>query len=343
MSAPIRAAVIGYGLAGRVFHAPLISSDEAFELAAVVTGNPERADAARSRYPGILVIPTVDELLADAASFDLVVVAAPTPDHASLVERTLRAGIPTVVDKPLAVHLADAERLVALSEDVGVPLTVFQNRRWDGDFLTVKRLVDEGRLGEVWRFESRFEWISSRPRPVWKSATSGAQGGGVAYDLGAHLIDQAVQLFGPVAEVYGELDRHRDGAVNDDDSFIALTHESGVRSHLAMSSLVAQRGFRFRVLGSDSAYTKWGLDPQESQLGEGMTPLDSGFGLEPETAWGRIGRDGETVAVPTEPGGYREFYARLADALTGRGPLPVDPRDALTGIRIVEDLHRARG
>ena len=339
----LRTAIIGYGLAGRVFHTPLVSSNDAFELAAVVTGNPERADAVRSKYPGVRIVGTVDDLLLDASAFDLVIVAAPTPDHASLVERTLRAGLATVVDKPLAVHLADAERLVALSAELGVPLTVFQNRRWDGDFMTVKKLIDEGQLGDVWRFESRFEWISSRPRPVWKSDTRVEDGGGVAYDLGAHLIDQAVQLFGPVTEVYGELDRRRAGAANDDDSFIAITHESGVRSHLAMSSLVAQRGFRFRVLGSQSAYTKWGLDPQEGQLSDGLTPLDDGFGIEPESAWGRIGRDGETTALPTVPGAYGEFYSRLAKALTGRGPFPVDPLDALTGIRTIERLHHDRG
>ncbi len=336
----VRAALIGYGLAGRVFHAPLITADDSYELAAIVTGDPDRARAAHERYPGARIVATVDELLdREGASLDVVIVAAPTPQHVPVATRTIGAGIPTVVDKPLSVRLADGEGLVALAEESGVLLTTFQNRRWDGDFLTVERLVDGGALGEVRRFESRFEWISSRPRPPWKTQTSGPDGGGVAYDLGSHLIDQAIRLFGPVDDVYGELDRRGLGAVNDDDSFIALHHANGVRSHLAMSSIVAQRGFRFRVLGSESAYTKWGLDAQEGQLAGGMSPLDPAYGLDSADAYGLLGRDGDAVRVATEPGGYREFYRLLAAALAGQGPVPVDPRDALVAVGILERLH----
>ncbi|GAA4196820.1 Gfo/Idh/MocA family oxidoreductase [Streptosporangium oxazolinicum] len=341
-SAPIRTAIVGYGLAGSVFHAPLISADPAYALRGIVTGDRERARAATERYPGVRVLPSVEHLLA-TDEYDLVVIASPTPSHVELAERTLELGLATVVDKPLAVRSADAERLIALADSRGAALTVFQNRRWDGDFLTVQRLVEEGTLGEVRRFESRFEWLNPRPRPAWKSGTTGRDGGGIAYDLGSHLIDQAVRLFGPVEEVYGELDRRGANAVNDDDSFIALTHTSGVRSHLGMSSLVARRGFRFRVLGSASAYTKWGLDPQESQLAAGMSPLDEGFGVERAESYGRLGRDEDDRPVPTERGGYRRFYAMLAEALAGRGPLPVDPRDALTAIRVVETLQAQQG
>ncbi|RIQ11548.1 Gfo/Idh/MocA family protein [Jiangella rhizosphaerae] len=343
MTGPIRTAVVGYGLAGSVFHAPLITADPAYDLSFVVTGNTERAAAARERYPSTTIVASVAELLAraDQGEVDLVVVASPTPTHAELALQVVDRGLAAVVDKPLTVHLADAEALIARAEQTGAVLTAFQNRRWDGDFLTVRRLVESGALGEVRRFESRFEWLSARPRPPWKSGTSGPDGGGVAYDLGSHLIDQAVQLFGPVKGVYGELDAHRPGAVNDDDSFIALTHESGVRSHLAMSSLVAQRGFRFRVLGSESAFTKWGLDGQEGQLASGLSPLDESFGVEAAASYGLLGRDGETSPVPTERGRYVTFYRQLAAAIAGEGPVPVDPRDTLTGIRIIEDLHAA--
>ncbi|GGK81651.1 Gfo/Idh/MocA family protein [Mangrovihabitans endophyticus] len=333
----IRTAVVGYGLAGRVFHAPLITADPAYDLSAIVTGNPDRSAEAAERYPQTRVVARLDEVL--DGEYDLIVVASPTPTHVDVAGEALRRGIATVVDKPLAVRAADAERLIAEAERTGAALTVFQNRRWDGDFRTVRKLIDSGALGEVWRFESRFEWLSQRPRPQWKSGTSGADGGGVAYDLGAHLIDQAVQLFGPVAGVYGELDAHRTGGVNDDDSFIALTHTGGVRSHLAMSSLVAQRGFRFRVLGTEGAYTKWGLDVQEAQLASGMSPLDPAFGVASSDSYGKLGREGELTSVATEPGGYREFYAMLAAALRDDGPLPVDPRDALTAIGIIENLH----
>ena len=335
-----RVGIVGYGLAGRVFHAPLVDAEPGLELTAIVTANEERAAAASARHPGAEIVPDIDALLR-RGDLDAVVVAAPTPLHVELADQVIEAGLATVVDKPLAVRVADAERLIAAAEVRGVPLTAFQNRRWDGDFLTVSRLIDEGRLGDVWRFESRFEWISSRPRPEWKSGTPGTEGGGVAYDLGAHLVDQAIRLFGPVAEFYGELDVRRDGGVNDDDAFIALTHESGVRSHLAMASLVAQRGFRFRVLGSESAYTIWGLDPQESQLAAGASPLESGFGERADDAQGRLGRDGATEVVPTQRGEYREFYRRFAAALAGDGPLPVDPRETLEPLRIIESLHAA--
>ncbi|MET7402887.1 Gfo/Idh/MocA family oxidoreductase [Dactylosporangium sp. NPDC005572] len=334
----IRTVVVGYGLAGAVFHTPLIEADPAYELAGIVTADPQRAAAAAAKYPRARILPSVDAA-ADAGGFELAVVAAPTPHHVDVASRLLSAGLATVVDKPLAVRSADAQALIDLAAARGVALTVFQNRRWDGDFLTVRKLVESGALGQVRRFESRFEWLSARPRPEWKKGTAGRDGGGVAYDLGSHLIDQAIQLFGPVsAAVHGELDSHV-AVVNDDDTFIALTHESGVRSHLSMSSLVAQRGFRFRVLGAESAYTKWGLDPQEAQLASGMSPLDPAFGVEDPSAYGRIGRDGALTAVPTEHGGYRDFYARLALALRGGGPLPVDPRDALVPIRIIEALH----
>ena len=187
------------------------------------------------------------------------------------------------------------------------------------------------------RFESRFEWLNPRPRPAWKTETSGTEGGGVAYDLGSHLVDQALALFGPVVESYGEFERRRPGTVNDDDSFVALRHASGVISHLWMSSLVAQRGPRFRVLSAGSAFVTWGLDPQESQLANGMSASDPRFGV--YEAEGRLGTDAEPVSVGIKPGQYREFYARLAAALRHGGPVPVDPREALEAIGIIESLH----
>jgi predicted dehydrogenase len=339
MSSP-RVGVIGYGLAGRVFHAPLIEAEEGLELAVIVTADAERAAAAAAKYPSVAVLDSPDAML--ATGVDVVVIAAPTPRHVEIAERTIGGGIATVVDKPLAVRAADALRLVEQAEQRNVLLTVFQNRRWDGDFLSVRRLVEDGALGEVWRFESRFEWISSRARPEWKVATAGREGGGVAYDLGVHLLDQAIALFGPVGDVYGELNVRRSGGVNDDDAFIAITHTNGIRSHLAMASLVAQRGFRFRVLGSAGAYTKWGLDPQEKQLGAGVVPTDAEYGREPAESWGLIGRDGDTRPVPTGQGAYPEFYRRLALALDGRGEVPVRPRDAIEPIRIIEELHVGR-
>lgn len=336
MNAP-RVGVIGYGLAGRVFHAPLVEAEEQLQLAAVVTSDSIRAAAVHQRYPSVEVVTSVHELL--DRQIDLAIVAAPTPQHTSLTRELLTAGVPTVVDKPLAIRADDAEQLIDLAERRGAPLTVFQNRRWDGDFLTVKSLLEQQAVGKVSRFESRFEWISVRPRPEWKSRTSGTDGGGVAWDLGAHLVDQAIGLFGAVDDVYGELDVRRAGGANDDDAFIALHHRSGVRSHLGMSSTVAQRGFRFRVLGSDAAYTKWGLDVQEAQLGDGVTPADPGYGVEPQAAWGRLGRDADSRAIPTLHGAYPEFYRAVAASVISGTPMPVDPHSVLETLRIIESLH----
>ncbi|RLP75591.1 oxidoreductase [Mycetocola tolaasinivorans] len=338
--APIRVAIIGYGLSGSVFHAPLISANDRLSIHTIVTANPERATRALERYPAARVVASPEDLFADLSEIDLIVLASPTPTHVPLARRALEAGVGVVVDKPFAVRAEEGRELIGIAARTGALLTVFQNRRWDGDFLTVRRLIESGALGEVYRFESRFEWRSRRPRPEWKSGTAGIDGGGVGYDLGTHLIDQAVQLFGPVASFVGELDTRNPGAGNDDDTFIALTHENGVRSHLSMSSLVAQRGFRFRVLGTEGGFTKWGLDPQESQLALGLTPRDAEFGRDAESAYGRLGTDDDFTIIPTENGRFVEFYAGVADAFHGLGPVPVDPADSLVGIEILEALHR---
>ena len=264
------------------------------------------------------------------------VIASPTPGHVPLADAAIDAGVSLVIEKPFAVTRADGERLIDRAARAGVVLTVFQNRRWDGDFLTVQNLVSRGELGTVTRFESRFEWLNPRPRPAWKTETSGTEGGGVAYDLGSHLVDQALALFGPVVESYGKFEAQpRDGKRRR--RFVALRHASGVISHLWMSSLVAQRGPRFRVLSAGSAFVTWGLDPQESQLANGMSASDPRFGV--YEAEGRLGTDAEPVSVGIKPGQYREFYARLAAALRHGGPVPVDPREALEAIGIIESLH----
>ncbi|WP_280267743.1 Gfo/Idh/MocA family protein [Nocardia wallacei] len=330
-------AVIGYGLAGSVFHAPLIAAEPRMRVAAVVTSSGERAERARAEHPGVRVAPDAEEVFADAAGIDLVVVATPNRTHAPLAMRALGAGLPVVVDKPFALTAAEGEQVVAAAERAGLLLTVFQNRRWDSDFRTVRRLIADGSLGEVRRFESRFE----RWRPVtkggWREAGGVDDGAGILYDLGSHLIDQALTLFGPVADVYCELDTRRAGVRADDDAFVALTHVSGVRSHLWMSAVAPQLGPRFRVLGSRSGYVSYGLDPQESALRDGRRPAaGTAWGtVEPEH-WGLLGTEGDTHPTPTEPGDYPAFYTAVADALLDDAPPPVDPRDAIAALRILE-------
>ncbi|MFM9445380.1 Gfo/Idh/MocA family oxidoreductase [Streptomyces acidiscabies] len=342
---PLRVGLIGYGLAGSVFHAPLISTTKGLALDTVVTSDPDRQAQARAEHPGAGVVATPDELLARAGELDLVVIASPNRTHVPLATAALDAGLPVVVDKPIAGTAKEARALATLAEERGLLLSVFQNRRWDNDFLTLQKLLSDGELGDVWRFESRFERWRPLPKGGWRESGDPAEIGGLLYDLGSHLVDQALVLFGPVASVYAEADIRRPGAETDDDTFIALTHASGVRTHLYASATTAQLGPRFRVLGSKAGFVKYGLDPQEAALREGARP-GSGWGVEPEELWGRIG-SGESPptgggrAVPTLPGDYPAYYAAVTEALTGGGPNPVPATEAATALDVLEAARRS--
>lgn len=205
---PLRVGLIGYGLAGSVFHAPLIAATEGLALDTVVTSNPERQEQARAEFPDVRVAATPDDLLARADELDLVVIASPNKTHVPLATAALKAGLPVVVDKPVAGTAAEARELAALAEERGLLLSVFQNRRWDNDFLTLRKLLAEGELGDVWRFESRFERWRPLPKGGWRESGDPAEIGGLLYDLGSHLVDQALVLFGPVVSVYAEADVH---------------------------------------------------------------------------------------------------------------------------------------
>ncbi|MFD6156216.1 Gfo/Idh/MocA family oxidoreductase [Nocardia sp. NPDC060256] len=335
-------AVVGYGLAGSVFHAPLIAAEPRMRVAAVVTSSAERAAQAEREHPGVRVVATTDELFADPTGVDLVVIATPNRTHAPLARQALDAGLPVVVDKPFAVSVAEGEDLIKRAEQAGRALTVFQNRRWDGDFLTVRALAEAGRLGEVRRFESRFERWRPVPKGGWREVGSAADGAGLLFDLGSHLIDQALTLFGPVKSVYCELDRRRADIQTDDDAFVALTHTSGVRSHLWMSAVAPQLGPRFRVLGSQAGYVTYGLDPQESALRDGRRPGDGKpWGTVGSEHWGVFGAEPAVERVPTIAGNYPAFYAELAAALLDGGRVPVDPRDAVATLRVLEAARRS--
>ncbi|HEX9086836.1 MAG TPA: Gfo/Idh/MocA family oxidoreductase, partial [Arthrobacter sp.] len=228
-----------------------------------------------------------------------------------------------------------------LAARLGRVLTVFQNRRWDGDYLTVRGLLDSGVLGTVTRFESRFERWSPEVAKAWKAAATADDGGGVLFDLGSHLLDQAVQLFGPATVTHAELAARRPGERTDDDAFLALRHESGVTSHLWMNMLCAQQGPRFRLLGSGGGFTKHGVDPQEPFIVAGGSPLDPDYGVEDRNWAGLLGRDGHLDRLPTERGAYPEFYRLLAAKIRDGGaasalPVPVDPAGPVEVLRLIE-------
>lgn len=329
----LRVALIGYGTGGAVFHAPLISAAPGLDLAAVVTRDPARRAAVRDRYPGTDLLDAPGDVW--SGGYDLVVVTTPNRTHAPLARAALDAGLPVVVDKPVAVTAAEARSLA------GGPLVVpFHNRRWDGDFRTAARLIGEGTLGRVLRFESRFTRWRPQIKPGWKETADPAAAGGVLYDLGAHLIDQAITLFGPPVAVHAELDVRRPDAEAVDDAFVALTHANGVRSHLWMSAISADLGPRFRVLGDRAAYVTYGLDGQEDELRAGRTPQDTGFGVTPPGAYGEVGTPGDTCSEPTDQGRYQDFYPAVAAAIRGEGPPPVTLEDAIAGLEVIETATR---
>jgi predicted dehydrogenase len=338
---PLRVAVIGYGLAGSVFHAPLISCVPGLSVAAVVTGDPGRQENAARRYPAAAILGHAEQVWEDAGSYDLAVIAAPNRQHVPLATAALHAGLPVVADKPVATTAAAARGVAALAAARGLPVIPFHNRRWDGDFRTVRRLLSEGALGGPQQLESRFERWRPEIKPGWKESTDPRDAGSILYDLGPHLIDQALVLFGRPATVYAEIDTRRPGAAVPDDVFVALTHPGGVRSHLWMSATAAHLGPRFRVLGGAAGYVVYGLDGQEDALRAGRTPLDDGWGVAPAEAYGQAGTPGRTRAVPTEPGAYQDFYAAVADAVRGQAPPPVDLADAIAGLEVIEAAVRS--
>ncbi|MFF7470464.1 Gfo/Idh/MocA family oxidoreductase [Streptomyces sp. NPDC008092] len=344
---PLRVGLIGYGLAGSVFHAPLIAATEGLALDTVVTSNPERQAQAKAEFPDVRTVAGPDELFDRADGLDLVVIASPNRTHVPLATTALKAGLPVVVDKPVAGTAAEARELAALAEERGLLLSVFQNRRWDNDFLTLRGLLEDGSLGDAWRFESRFERWRPQPKGGWRESGDPAEIGGLLYDLGSHVVDQALVLFGPATEVYAESVIRRAGAETDDDTFIAVTHANGVRSHLYASATAAQLGPRFRVLGSKAGYVKYGLDPQEDALRKGERPgTTDAWGREPEALYGRIGAGDSPVtgggrAVPTLPGDYPAYYAAVAKALRGEGPNPVTALEAAAALDVLEAARRS--
>ncbi|KUH36776.1 MULTISPECIES: Gfo/Idh/MocA family oxidoreductase [Streptomyces] len=344
---PLRVGLVGYGLAGSVFHAPLIAATEGLVLDTVVTANEERRRQARDTFPDVRLAGSPDELWDRADELDLVVVASPNRTHVPLATAALEAGLPVVVDKPVAGTAAEARALAALAERRGLLLSVFQNRRWDADFRTLRALLDAGELGEVQRFESRFERWRPRPKGGWRESGAPEEIGGLLYDLGSHVVDQALVLFGPAVRVYAEVDVRRPGAEADDDTFVAVTHAGGVRSHLYVSATTAQLGPRFRVLGSRGGFVKYGLDPQEAALREGARPVaGEPWGVEPEALWGRVGAGESPLTgggrpVPTLPGDYPAYYAAVAAALRDGTPPPVTAGEAAAALDVLEAARRS--
>lgn len=335
MTTEARVALLGYGLAGACFHAPTIAVTPGLQLTTIVTASPERRERALREHPAARVLDRADALFADPSGHDLVVVATPNSTHVPLTLAALGAGLAVVVDKPLAPTAAEARRVVAEARRRGLFLSVYHQRRWDADVLTVRRLIVEGALGDVLRFEARIERWRPVPAGGWRESDTPGGAGGLLYDLGSHLIDKALHLFGPVARVYAELDRRRPDIAVDDDVFLALMHVSGVRSHLWASALAGQGGPSMRVLGTRAAYVAMHADGQETALREGKRPHGPDWGVEAIGRWGVLGIGDDAIPVRSEPGAYPRFYAGVVASLRRGDPPPVNPDDAVAGLEII--------
>ena len=304
-------------------------------VSAIVTGNPQREADARADFPTATVHATPEQLWEAAETFDLAVIATSTPSHVPLASAAVGAGKHVVVEKPLAPTAAQAAELVELAARRGVLLVPFLNRRWDSDHLTVQRLLRDGALGTVLRYELRFDRWRPQPREgAWREELPSSEGGGVLLDLGSHLVDQALSLHGPGLDVYAEVEARRGGA--DDDVFIALRHETGVTSHLWANLLATVAGPRLRVLGSRAAYVVQAVDGQEDALRAGQRPDQPSFGVEPRERWGQLVAGEDIADVEPERGRWWEFYVGVERAVRGDGPPPVAAEDAVAGLEVLD-------
>ena len=328
----LNVALLGYGYAGKTFHAPLIAATPGLRLAAVASSDPAKV---RADLPDAAVLPDADAVLAQA-HLDLVVIATPNDTHADLARRALQAGRHVVVDKPFTLTLAEAQGLATLAASAGRVLSVFHNRRWDADFLTLSRLVADGSLGEVLALESRFDRFRPQVRQRWREAA--VPGGGLWYDLGPHLVDQALRLFGPPDAVYADLALQRPGAEAVDYCHVLLRYPR-CRVLLHASMLVAGDSPRFAAYGTRGSYLKHGLDPQEDALKRGECPGGPGWGQDPRPGLlATAAPDGTvtTTPVPGEPGDYPAYYAGIRDAILGQGPNPVPSAEAVEVTAVLE-------
>jgi scyllo-inositol 2-dehydrogenase (NADP+) len=331
----IRVGLIGFGMAGRVFHAPLLSSVDGLELAAVME---RTSNKAAERYPGIKVYRSVSEMLADD-TLSLFVVATPNGTHYAIAKEILSAGRNVVVDKPMTLTSAEAAELIALANQRKLLLAPFHNRRWDSDFLTVRNLLHEGSLGRLVSFESRFDrW---RPAPLterlWKENAD--SGGGTLLDLGPHLADQALALIGKPEAVSADVRREKDGSGVNDAIEIRLRYP-GLMVTLGANSLSLPAGPRFHLRGTHGGYWKSGVDAQEAALNKVTRIDDPHWGSEPQANWGvlHVGIDGGSVSrpVPALTGDYRVYYAGIRDALLGKSAAPVSGIDGWRVARLLE-------
>ncbi len=327
----LRTALVGYGMAGRDIHAPLLRETPGLRVTHVVTGNADRAAAARTELPGVTIVSSADDVWATADVVDLVVLASPNAVHRDQAVAAIGTGTAVVVDKPLATDAGQAREIVDLAADRHVPLTVFQNRRWDSDHLTMRRLLEEGAVGAVIRLELRYERWRPVPKQRWREQLSTDEGGGLLLDLQSHLVDAAIDVLGPVTSVYAELAAL--STVGHDVTFVALEHSSGARSHLGATALAGAPGPRLRLLGRDAAYVVASVDGEATAYREWLD-LDADH-----RGW--LVRGDERLPVVRAPGSWSDFYPAVVAMVRDGSPPPVDPRDAVAVLEVLDAARRS--
>lgn len=331
--AQVGVGLVGYGVAGAAFHAPLVAAEPRLRLKAVVTS---RADRLSADHPGVAAVADLGALLADP-EVGLVVIATPNHTHAPFARAALEAGKAVVVDKPFTPTVAEAEALVTLARAKGLPLGVFHNRRWDDGFLTLRNLLADGTLGTVAQYEAHFDRFRPAKKPGWRE--EGGEGAGLFYDLGPHLIDQALVLFGPPWSVTADLARQRPGVLVDDWFHLVMDH-GPLRVILHAGMLCPLPGAVLTVHGTGGSYVKHGLDPQEAVLRAGGQPGPGDWA--PTTEHGTLHLpDGGSRVVPTVPGDYPAFYAGVAASLLDGAPMPVTGDDAVAVMRVMEAARQS--
>ena len=327
---PLRVALVGYGLAGRLIHRPLLEAVDDLELTHVVTADPGRRDAVRADAPQAALVASAEELWARHDELDVVVVVTSNESHVPLARTAVDLGKAVVVDKPLAVTAQDAAALVRHARGKGVPLSVFHNRRWDSDTLTAAEVLSSGALGTAHRMESRFTRFRPQVVDRWRERPGG---GGVLLDLGTHLVDQAVHLLGPVASVYAEVRVRRSGAEVDDDCFLALTLASGASALLWASAAAPWTGPRLVLQGSAAGWVKQDVDGQEDAQRRGVPPSPEPDGM----LWDVDG----ARPLRSRAGDWSAFYRGFADAVRSGADVPVVPEDGVQVLRVLEAAVRS--
>lgn len=334
MKKSLKVGLAAFGMSGKVFHGPLLHAHPNFDLAVVYERSHEKS---RHEYPYVKIVRNFDELIQDP-TLDLIVINTPQDLHHSMCKAALLAGKHVVVEKPFTVTFAEAKDLIELAKAQGKLLTVFQNRRWDGDFLTVKKVVENKLLGQLVEYEAHFDRFRNFIQPdTWKEEVR--PGGGILYNLGSHLIDQAIHLFGLPKSVFADIRIVRpEGKV--DDCFELILDYQEIKVSLKSSYLVREEMPRYILHGTMGSFTKKGIDPQEEDLAKGILPGAENWGVEDPKFYGKLNTEIKDLhyqgILQTLPGDYRNFYNRLYDALIDNKELPMNPEDSMHGIRIIE-------